>query len=579
MDPGRRWITKCLYVGISVGLTACTVLLAPPGNMVDAQTLKEVTYQSDTSEFPNPERGFMKQSNVFLDQPYTAKLGKVNPNDTLNWVYVHLDGYRDPRDGPGVTVSNYQFVPLQPVGNPDGKGLEHLKRVFDEARSKGLKIVLRFLYVGYSGIGSTSDFANAQPDAPLSIAQQHLDQLAPLVAQNKDVIALVQAGIVGYWGEWHSSKYNHPIANRKAIVDKILAIVPPDRMINIRYPKYLQAMYQGPLPDAQAYSGSTLSRLGLHDDAFVKDSVDDGTFTSNAAGSTISAYCSGSANTTQCWKDYFSQVSRYTPAGGEAGTHSGTPSAEADCAYSKALLSHLHFTYLHNGYSQVTLGNWINQGCMPEIRKRLGYRFVLSRATLPAKVTRGTSMTLSLTLTNEGYANMYNPRPVYVIFENMSTNAKTPVQVPSADPRRWLTQSMIATNTVALNVSVPSTIAAGMYRIHLWLPDAAGSLQNNTAYSVRIANANVWQASTGYNLLTDNIEVMTSGTVNTPTPTPPMGIEGDANRDGHVTGADYSIWLNHYGQTVTGGATLGDFNADGFVNGADYFIWLRNYGR
>ena len=52
---------------------------------------------------------------------------------------------------------------------------------------------------------------------------------------------------------------------------------------------------------------------------------------------------------------------------------------------------------------------------------------------------------------------------------------------------------------------------------------------------------------------------------------------GDANADGHVNGVDYVIWLNHYGQNVTG-VDKGDFNNNGVVDGVDYVIWLNNYG-
>jgi hypothetical protein len=55
-------------------------------------------------------------------------------------------------------------------------------------------------------------------------------------------------------------------------------------------------------------------------------------------------------------------------------------------------------------------------------------------------------------------------------------------------------------------------------------------------------------------------------------------IPGDANGDGLVNGADYSIWVSHYGQTVSCGASCGDFTGDGQVNGSDYFLWLSNYG-
>jgi len=58
---------------------------------------------------------------------------------------------------------------------------------------------------------------------------------------------------------------------------------------------------------------------------------------------------------------------------------------------------------------------------------------------------------------------------------------------------------------------------------------------------------------------------------------------GDANEDGIVNGADFSIWLNNYSKIiptpVTNSHRNGDFNSDGVVNGADFSIWLNNYGR
>jgi len=66
----------------------------------------------------------------------------------------------------------------------------------------------------------------------------------------------------------------------------------------------------------------------------------------------------------------------------------------------------------------------------------------------------------------------------------------------------------------------------------------------------------------------------------TPTPSPtPAGKPGDANGDNKVDGVDYVVWLNHYNQTVTGGASVGDFNTSGIVDGVDYVVWLNNYGK
>jgi acid phosphatase type 7 len=52
-------------------------------------------------------------------------------------------------------------------------------------------------------------------------------------------------------------------------------------------------------------------------------------------------------------------------------------------------------------------------------------------------------------------------------------------------------------------------------------------------------------------------------------------IPGDANGDGKVDGSDFTVWQNHFDQSVTGVAN-GDFNLDHYVNGIDYVIWLNN---
>jgi MYXO-CTERM domain-containing protein len=63
------------------------------------------------------------------------------------------------------------------------------------------------------------------------------------------------------------------------------------------------------------------------------------------------------------------------------------------------------------------------------------------------------------------------------------------------------------------------------------------------------------------------------------TPIPqPASLPGDANGDGAVSDADYTLWADHYGAI---GATfaMGDFNGDGEVTDADYTIWADHYGQ
>lgn len=469
---------------------------------IETGEMNRLSFASSSDEIPNPERGFMRQSNIFVDQAYEpAKIGKKDPNDTLDWVYFHLEKYRDPRDGKGITLSDYQFVPLEPVGS--GRGLDTVKKTFDDARAKGLKLVIRFLYVGYSGIGSTTDLANAEPDAPLDIAQRHLDQLAPLIQQNKDVIAAVQAGFVGYWGEWHSSKYLNPVANRKAIVDKLLAVTPLDRMVQIRYPRFVQVLYGGPLADSQAFNQSNLSRVGFHNDAFLRDDVDGGTFRSSTGGVKISTYCDGYlTGENQCWRDYIAQSGRYTPVGGEAGTQSSTPSTFADCSNALTQLSNQYFSFLHNSYSMVTLDHWVNQGCMPEIRKRLGYRFELLDARLPASAKAGEKLGVLINLRNTGFAAMYNPRKVYLVLS--SSNNRYEFALDQIDPRKWEAGK---DSLLSISLDLPQNLVPGQYTLGLWLPDADDRLKNRPEFAVRFANRNIWNSENGLNILSTNFQL------------------------------------------------------------------------
>jgi len=67
----------------------------------------------------------------------------------------------------------------------------------------------------------------------------------------------------------------------------------------------------------------------------------------------------------------------------------------------------------------------------------------------------------------------------------------------------------------------------------------------------------------------------TSGPTTTTAPTSPA-TPGDANGDGLVNIADYSVWLTNYNQILSG-PIFGDFNSNGKVDGIDFIIWLKNY--
>jgi hypothetical protein len=315
------------------------------------------------------------------------------------------------------------------------------------------------------------------------------------------VIAVAQVGFVGHWGEWHSTKYLHPLTYRKAIVDAMLNALPKDRMLQIRYPRYKEIFFQGPLTSQEAFSGTDRSRVGHHNDCFLRDQDDGGTYKNSTSQlpKHTSTYCDGKDPVT-CWKGFVSQDGQFTPVGGETCQYNPP---RTDCPNTLLEMEMLHWSFINNGYRPEVLNGWTSGGCMDTIRRRLGYRLTLKEAFLPPTMQAGGALSLNVRLSNNGFAAMYNPRPLYIVL--LGPGGRYELPVTNIDPRRWAPGKE---QTVEINVNLPANITPGTYTLGLWLPDAYSSLRGNPKYSVRFANANLWDATTGINIITSNFQVV-----------------------------------------------------------------------
>jgi hypothetical protein len=313
------------------------------------------------------------------------------------------------------------------------------------------------------------------------------------------VIAVMQTGFVGHWGEWHSSKYLH--RHRKEILDALLAALPRNRMLQMRYPRYKQIFYGGPLTSASAFSGTDASRIGYHDDCFLADVDDGGTYRSKSAQQPPdeSSYCARATDQISCWKGYLGQESRFAPVGGET-CRLNPP--RTDCANALAELRALHWSFINSDYKKDVLDGWRAGKCIEEIRRRLGYRLVLKEARIRRTLPRTGTLDLDVLVRNEGFASPYNPRPVFVVLHNRKNRYQ--FQLRSVDPRRWEPDQ---DRWVKARLKLSPRITTGTYTVSLWLPDAAKSLRDSPSYAVRFANRGVWNATLGLNTLTSNLRV------------------------------------------------------------------------
>ena len=423
--------------------------------------MEQVSYDESSEIIVNPERGFYKASSCEM-----GVSGALNVST--------LEGYRE--DGYSLVFRYFYLKTFRDKPLTD-EALQFFDKDMAAMREAGVKCVLRFAYTS----------AENEPDAPLSIIETHIDQLKPYIAKNADVIAVWQAGFIGSWGEWYYTTNNlyNPTA-RKAVLDKLLEALPEGRVVQVRTPQYKQEYLNRttPIQAAEAYTLSNAARIGHHNDCFMASADDYGTY----------------QNRTEDQK-YLSQEGLYLPMGGETCPPQGI--SPADCDRAQEEMRHLRWSYLNSDYYKGVNDRWISQGCMDDIKREMGYRFVLTTGEYTTNVTPGHLLKVVLKVRNDGYAAPFNPRDIELVLRNVADGTEYVLPLDS-DPRKWKPEME---TTVDIEAGLPSDMPLGDYDIYLNLPDPMETLRNNPDYSIQLANKDVWEAETGYNYLSMRINV------------------------------------------------------------------------
>lgn len=427
-------------------------------------------YQSDFQNFPNPERGF--------------SISRLTRNESEPLNLSDLQYWRSN----GVTLIRRIYL-IPSNSNLSQSFLNFVKNDLETARKAGVKLFIRFTYNWDSSGTLVASGNDASTDRIIS----HLDQLKPILQTNFDAIAFMQAGFIGSWGEWHSSTNGLDTSeNRKTILNKVLSVLPNDRMVALRFPldKMDAFSNKNSLTPAEAFDSSYRARTGAHNDCFLYDSVDGGTFYDSSQTNNLSV---------EGIKDYLNLDNRYVVQGGET----CAVSSYSNCPNALKELERLRWSYMEIEYEQNALQRLRDQGCIEEIGRSLGYRFRLTESTISDQVKPGDTFSMTFKVTNDGWASPYNPRSLEVILRNRQTGKE--YYLPVAESvRLWMPGE---TKEVKIEGGIPADIASGEYQVLLHLPDPTSTLYGRSEYSIRLANQDVWEADTGYNTLGQSVNI------------------------------------------------------------------------
>ncbi|MGL4608233.1 MAG: DUF4832 domain-containing protein [Trueperaceae bacterium] len=469
-DPAKGILKRCEVLGQGTATPTAAPAPAKPTTPAPTPTSPvptptnvgetvNVNYQKDSSNFLNPERGISNPQVSYSDKPKPLESWRLEQSKAS-----------------GISVINRRYVMVSFRNSAISQSyLDHIQSDLNLVRQYGMKMIIRFSYT-FNEV-STNNYADTNMDQML----RHVAQLKPILQKNADVIAFLESGFIGRWGEWNKSTNKlgdetnpQNTSEQSRLVNALLDAMPKERMITLRYYARKQAILGGTAQSSgTAYNQSKQARVGHMNDYF-----------------TIDTY-SGSA------RNYLMQDTLWTVHGGEAIKLNGSRSG---CTSTMAELTDYNWSVMNippGDFSNL----WKQGGCYDSILRRLGYRFFLTRATLPKNVKPGSTLSVSLNMSNEGFARPYNPRGLELVLRNKSNNQVTRLAInPGQDVRAYL-PGPDESKTLNLNAVVPGNLAAGNYDLFLNLPDPAASLNNRADYSVRLANSNMWDAASGYNKL------------------------------------------------------------------------------
>jgi len=474
-------ITEGVFVA-SVIFVLVSFVSMNKSNGQDSGGTTTVRYIPDLATiFPNPERGWHNRRDVDGrggndDRDFSDV---KEAGHTLVHSYLRLDDFKET----DIIPQSY---------------LDDMQEALDAIRAHGLKIILRPTHV-WSEV----------PSVPESRILKHIEQLNAVISKNADVVSHLEVGYLGKWGEWHSGLYTD-LDNRAdgdtryRIVKKILDTTLETMPIAMRYPMHIREILDElPVPEgSEPLTQVQRDRIGHHSDCFLYNENDRGTY------ARLNVWFGN--QTLEQQKQYtFDMITSYGGnkiVGGETCSPQIERIDDTQNDMAEANWTEINIDFWKDAiemWKKIELpasGNDPAESEFDRISRKFGYRLRLIDATFPVSASAGDSFAFKANLSNDGYASVIKKRPIYLVFDNGKDRYN--IELTNIDVRKWVSGPALISQQA---LKLPKNMKPGKYKLALWLPDAAATLQSRPEYAVRFANKDVWDFNNGYNLLTNSV--------------------------------------------------------------------------
>jgi hypothetical protein len=482
-----------------------------------------------------------KEDGLFTD-PVTGatRTGKTQPltEYALNYIRGLLQKVRD---GNGVAFVKFSY---------DGNGFSYIEphKYPHLDLTQGLILGPEPTYVTDN---NPSAMCNVPGHTDKNWIEYHIWQLKPIFHEFEDIIMCVKTGMLGPWGEQHSSPEAQRPEAYKMLLDAYLDAAPPSRSLLTHAGGFL-AWYNETYGTTYTFTnidampippkGSSEARFGFFNDSHAAGNWTDNGSLSEGNPMINNKYGSSTYDRYKVitWINKQNQI--YQGEGGIGDNVFGNmPGAIIEAQQLRvAALNMRHGRYdrwsnfiyneanvskpvqfpaneeeirggIYNGPIKTAIFDPVYDGRngLEYMRDRLGYRLVLREAKASEWVEQNGTLRFEGKIQNVGFGNVVNRKNVSVILKSKA-DSNLYTFLTDLDARDWLTDddgNGRPDNTAAwcdLNFSVElsqlGSIPAGEYEIYLKINDPKEQSENRRC--IRFANiGDCWNAVLGGNLI------------------------------------------------------------------------------
>ncbi len=480
MKKARR-LALCLTAAFSLSLAGILPIPSAAAELVDSG----IDYTESTETIDNPGAGYTSplwMSCAPEDTPI------FNPTGNLVLILVDLGGFSSGSNGTTDDAGNYTAGTDYPL---DETFFCNFRATLDNCRRNGCTIALRFRY---------DDVGKLDPEpATYDKMVEHIEQIRAdgLLEDYKDIIAFVESGFVGSWGEHWGGKFCS-FEDKARLLGILLDVVPAPIPVTVRTPPTFTTwagITEDDLADYTPEPNSDASRVCLYNDGYMGSDIDLGTYhnrerdTAWVGRQALTSYFGGEFSGNL---EFAMQYDTYLPENAIPEMY------KTHLSYINSNIYQLYKDYTFGAqYDVENVDNsaYYGQTVFKFMRDHIGYRFVIRDCDLSAQVEQGDVLTVSAEIENTGFANPLMEQKAEILLEKDGNFLRTEVDV---DTKTWYSRT---TAQPQFELKLPGGLETGEWNVYFKLSTGNNTLDEMHMRSVRFANNGTWHSGLGANYL------------------------------------------------------------------------------